>query len=62
MSHARSLLERARQMGQLRPDADVDLALQMLAGSVFARRVAGTPSSPGWAERAVDTVWSGLGT
>ena len=44
-----------------RPDADLDLALQMLAGSVFARRVAGTPSEPGWAERAVDAVWAGMG-
>ncbi len=61
MGHARSLLEAARQRGQLRPDVDLDLALEMLAGSVFARRVAGTASSPGWAERAVDTVWSGMG-
>lgn len=61
MGHALALLERARRLGQLRPDADLDLALQMLAGSVFARRVAGTASSPGWAERAVDTVWSGMG-
>jgi AcrR family transcriptional regulator len=61
MGHARSLLEQARRLGQLRPDADLDLALEMLAGSVFARRVAGTASSPGWAERAVDMVWSGMG-
>jgi AcrR family transcriptional regulator len=62
MGHALALLERARQLGQLRPDADLDLALQMLAGSVFARRVAGTASTPEWAERAVDTVWVGMGT
>ncbi len=59
--YARSLLEQARALGELRPDADLDLALQMLAGSVFARRVAGTPSEPGWAERAVDAVWAGMG-
>lgn len=62
MGQARSLLEEGRRLGQLRADADLDLALEMLAGSVFARRVAGTPSSPGWAERAVDVVWSAMGT
>ncbi len=61
MGHARSLLERARALGLLRRDADIDLALQMLAGSVFARRVAGTASVPGWAERAVDMVLVGMG-
>lgn len=60
MGHARSLLEQAQRLGQLRDDADLDLALQMLAGSVFARRVAGTASSPGWAERATDMVWAGM--
>jgi len=61
MSYARSLLEQAREEGQLRADADLDLALEMLAGSVFARRIAGIPSTPGWAERAVDAVWTGMG-
>ena len=61
MAYKRSLLERAQELGQLRADADLDLALQMLTGSVFARRVAGQPSQPGWAERAVDTVWVGMG-
>jgi AcrR family transcriptional regulator len=59
--YARSLLEQARSLGQLRPDADLDLAFQMLSGSVFSRRVMGVPSTPGWAERAVDTVWQGMG-
>jgi hypothetical protein len=61
MGYVRPLFEQARRMGQLRADADLDLALEMLAGSVFARRVAGMPSSPGWAERAVDTIWRGMG-
>ena len=58
MGYVRSLLETAVELGQLRPDVDLDLALQMLAGSVFARRVAGEPSAPGWAERAVDMIWA----
>jgi len=60
LGYARSLLETARDRGQLDPDADLDVALQMLAGSVLCRRVSGSPPSPGWARRAVDTVWSGM--
>jgi AcrR family transcriptional regulator len=62
MSYARSLLEQARELGQLRADADLGLALEMLVGSVFSRRIAGIPSAPGWADRAVDSVWAGMGT
>lgn len=61
LRYVRSLLVRAVEIGQLRADADLDLALQMLTGSVFARRVTGQPSTPGWAERAVETVWTGMG-
>jgi AcrR family transcriptional regulator len=61
MGYARSLLERARELGQLGDDADLDLALQMVAGSVFARRVAGVASTSGWAERAVAIIWKGMG-
>lgn len=62
MAYLRKLLVRAQELGQLRTDADLDLALQMLSGSVFARRLAGMSATSGWAERAVDTVWSGMGT
>jgi AcrR family transcriptional regulator len=61
MTYLRTLLVRAQELGQLREDADLDLALQMLTGSVFARRVAGMDASPGWAQRAVDAIWSGMG-
>ncbi len=61
VAYKRSLLERARELGQLRPDADLDLALEMLTGSVFSRRVSGQPSREGWAERAVDAIWVGMG-
>jgi AcrR family transcriptional regulator len=61
LAYVRALLEQARDRGELDDDADIDLALQMLAGSVFARRVAGVASSPGWAGRAVDTIWAGMG-
>jgi AcrR family transcriptional regulator len=61
MEYIRALFVRAQELGQLRGDADLDLALQMVTGSVFARRVAGQRSELGWADRAVDTVWVGMG-
>jgi AcrR family transcriptional regulator len=61
MAYVRALLVQARGLGQLRADADINLALQMLTGSVFARRVAGEPTTPGWAERAVTAIWIGMG-
>jgi AcrR family transcriptional regulator len=62
VAYARRLLEQAQERGELRPDADLDLAVQMLSGSVFHRRVAGIPPEPGWAARAVDAIWKGMGS
>ncbi|MGH9088146.1 MAG: TetR/AcrR family transcriptional regulator, partial [Acidimicrobiales bacterium] len=59
-AYARALLVRAKDGGWLTADADVDLALQLLAGAVFARRVAGIPSEPGWARRSVDALCRGI--
>jgi AcrR family transcriptional regulator len=56
-AYARGLLAQARERGQLAPSFDIDVAVEMLVGSVFARRVSGVPSSPGWARRAVDMIW-----
>ena len=61
IAYQRSLLERAQALGQLRKDADLELALEMLTGSVFARRIAGRTSEDGWADRAVDAIWAGMG-
>jgi AcrR family transcriptional regulator len=61
MEYIKTLLLRAQEVGELRRDADLDLALQMVTGSVFARRVAGQSSEDGWADRAVDTIWAGMG-
>ncbi len=55
--YVRSLLVRAMELGELPKDADVDLAVQMLTGSVLARRVSGAPSPPDWARSAVDVFW-----
>jgi AcrR family transcriptional regulator len=60
MRYARALLERAKDSGTLGAATDVDLAVQMLAGSVFARHVSGASSPVDWAERAVAIIWQGL--
>jgi AcrR family transcriptional regulator len=57
---ARQLLRRAQELGQIRPDADLDLVMEMLIGSFIARHLAGRKRPSRWAERAVTTVWKGL--
>jgi AcrR family transcriptional regulator len=61
LAYGRRLLEQAQANGELCSDADLDLAFQMLSGSVFQRRVAGVASEPDWAARAVDAIWRGMG-
>lgn len=61
VAYARGLLVRAQELGQLRPSADLDLAVEMLFGVVFARRVRGVPGGTGWADRAVEAIWRGMG-
>jgi len=62
LGEARALLMQARQLGELDPDADLDLAVQMLLGVVLARRLSGIPSDRSWATRAVDAIWRGMGS
>jgi AcrR family transcriptional regulator len=54
-----AILERARERGEIRADADFDAAIEMLIGSYFARRLAGGPEE-GWAETVVDTLLRGI--
>ena len=56
----RAVLARARERGELRPDADVEMGAQMLVGAYYAQYLAGIPFREGWDERAVDTVLKGL--
>ena len=56
---ARSVLQRAQERGEIRADADLDIAIEMLFGSFFARRLKGR-DAPDWAEAAVDTLLAGL--
>jgi AcrR family transcriptional regulator len=58
--HSRQLLRDAQERGEIRPDADLDAAMELLVGSLFARALAGDRSPHPWPERAVDTLLPGL--
>jgi hypothetical protein len=58
--HSRELLRGAQRRGELRADADLDAAMELLIGSLFTRALAGDRSPHPWPERAVDTLLAGL--
>ena len=54
------MLRRGVDRGELRVDAPIEAAVQMLAGSMFARHVAGQPADAAWLRLVIDTLWHGL--
>ena len=56
----RSILERAVRRGEIRDDMDLEAAVDLLWGSVFARFVADSNSPAGTVGAAVKTVLDGL--
>ena len=57
----RSVLRRGIASGELRPDADVEVAMFMLTGAVISRsKQDAEPITPDYAERVVDQVLLGL--
>ena len=56
-STARSIARR----GEIRRDADVEMAAQMLVGAYYAQYLAGVPFREGWDERVVDLVLAAVG-
>jgi AcrR family transcriptional regulator len=54
----RRILRAARRNGQLTDDADIELGITMLVGSLYAAYTAGNRVSRDWAERVVD-AWLG---
>ena len=56
----RAVFARARERGELRPDADLEMGAQMLVGAYYAQYLAGIPFREGWDGRVVDTVLKGL--
>ena len=46
--------------GQVKPDADLELAVDMLIGAYLSRTFTGASYDKGWAERLVNMVWPGI--
>lgn len=57
---ARAILERARDEGRLREGADTELAIDMLVGPLFARKVAGVRFPRDWVDRVVEALWRSI--
>jgi AcrR family transcriptional regulator len=56
----RAVLTRARDRGQIRANADIEMTAQLLVGAYYAQYLAGVPFREGWDERVVDSVLNGL--
>lgn len=56
----RAILDAAQARGELRPDADIALAVNMLVGAFYAQYVAGDPFAADWSAKLVDTLLRGL--
>lgn len=56
----RSVLEQAAQVGTIRHDADLEVAINMMIGYYYSARVGGAPIDEGWPQRCVDLMRSGL--
>jgi AcrR family transcriptional regulator len=57
---ARRALEAGVARGDLRPDADLGLALELAVGGYFAAHLGGRELAPDWAGRVTDLLWRGL--
>jgi AcrR family transcriptional regulator len=56
----RAVLQAARDRGELRPDADLGVAVNALVGAFFARYLAGEPLGGRFVSALVDTVLEGV--
>lgn len=59
-SALRAILEDARTRSELRPDADIALAVNMLVGAYYAQYLADTPFADEWSAALVDAVLAGV--
>jgi AcrR family transcriptional regulator len=56
------LLTAAQARGELRPDADIEVAADMVVGALFAHYLAGEPVDDHWIARLVDTLMLAVGS
>ena len=57
-----AILQRGVERGEIRADADLEVVVHALVGSMFARHILGAPGSKEMMELTVDTIWNGLAT
>lgn len=57
----RAILERARQLGLIDRDADLDVAVTLCTGSWYARALAEPLPLPNWPVRTAALVWRAVG-
>jgi AcrR family transcriptional regulator len=57
----RAILGRARRLGLIDPDADLDVAVTLCTGSWYARALTGSPPPARWPERTAALVWRAVG-
>lgn len=57
----RLILERARRLGMIGAEADLEVALTMCTGSWYARALAGAEPPPNWPRRTAALVWRAVG-
>jgi len=57
----RQILERAREVGLIDANADLDAATALPTGSWFARVLAGDAPASDWADRTAAVVWRSVG-
>jgi AcrR family transcriptional regulator len=60
-SRIRAILHRARQLGLIDPDADLEVAVTLCTGSWYARALAGSPPPANWPARTAALVWRAVG-
>jgi AcrR family transcriptional regulator len=54
------VLEQARERGELRPEADLEAAVNLLIGSFYARYLTGLGVPSDWPERVVNALLDGV--
>jgi AcrR family transcriptional regulator len=57
----RAILERARQLGLIDADADLEVAVTLCTGSWYARALAGQEPPENWPARTAALVWRAVG-
>ena len=57
---AMMVLQRGVERGEIRADANLEVAVHAMIGSILARHILDAPQAREQIEQTVDTIWSGL--